>query len=41
MLNFKNPSNLRHILLCSIIAERAVSIDLINQFETPSGLRPE
>lgn len=41
MIQFKNPANLRHLLLCSIISERPVSIDLINQYETPSGLRPE
>lgn len=40
MLHFKNPANLRQVLLCSVLSERPVTAELINQFETPSGLKP-
>lgn len=41
MLTIKNPANLRHTLLCAIVAEQNLLIEDINMRRNPPGLKAE
>jgi RNA 3'-terminal phosphate cyclase len=40
MLTVKSPTNLRHVILCSIISEQPIQIEDINHTKNPPGLKP-
>jgi len=41
MLIIKSPTNFRHTILCSIIAEQPLQLEDINHNKNPPGLKPE
>jgi RNA 3'-terminal phosphate cyclase len=41
MLTIKSPTNFRHTILCSIIAEQPLQLEDINHNKNPPGLKPE